>query len=258
MFDGAAFHRALVRENAGACPVCRLFRVRESLAFLRQRHRKLVREVRTTLATLRMAQDLRRRFGVSSLIRSILSGLAFACSVAGAMAASADALQLPFGLAWDFHATSVIEALGKAGVKSVERSTLPGRRENWTITGLPQEGLKQTILSFRESVLAGLELQYSKDDWDYTTYDEFMHRVRGSLEERYGAGRQIARSKEPNDRVMQTLVGYAWTVGKASIELVYFAAQDGQNAFRMVSLHYKAKADAEPETEPTDTRAGAR
>jgi hypothetical protein len=87
--------------------------------------------------------------------------------------------------------------------------------------------------------LVEVELQYQKDDWDEAKYDGFMGDVRRRLEQRYGQGQLVARKKEPNGDVMQTLVGWKWNQNNTAIELVYFSAQSPSQVFRTLSVHYK-------------------
>ena len=64
--------------------------------------------------------------------------------------------------------------------------------------------------------------------------------LRQSLEAKYGTGKLIARSKNPQGDVLQTLTGYEWVQTSNAIQLVYFSAESPSQVFRMVSLHYKA------------------
>jgi hypothetical protein len=84
-----------------------------------------------------------------------------------------------------------------------------------------------------------VELQYQKDDWTQTKYDDFMGQVRRRIEQRYGTGQQIVRKTEPEGNVMQTLVGHKWNVNNTAIELYFYSAQNDQNVFRTLSVHYK-------------------
>ena len=85
-----------------------------------------------------------------------------------------------------------------------------------------------------------VELQYQRDDWDQRQYDEFMGQVRQAIQRRFGEGDLIARKTEPAENgVMQTIVGYKWNQNNAAVELFYFCAQNAQNVFRTISVHYK-------------------
>ena len=84
-----------------------------------------------------------------------------------------------------------------------------------------------------------MELIYQRDDWEQRNYDEFMGQVRQAIQRRYGEGQQHIRKTEPVEQVVQTIVGYKWNANNASVELYYYAAQNGQNVFRTISVHYK-------------------
>jgi hypothetical protein len=85
-------------------------------------------------------------------------------------------------------------------------------------------------------------LQYGKDAWDAQTFDEFMHKVRVGLNAEFGRGRLLVRERTPAPGVMKTMLGYAWGGDGRSVSLIYFSAQDQQNLFRLISIHYSARA----------------
>jgi hypothetical protein len=158
-----------------------------------------------------------------------------------APAQAAETVQPPFGLEWEVCSRELDALLTKARANVLERKrTLDG--EVWTVDSLPQSALRRAIFTLRQDALVEVELQYGADDWDIWMFDEFMHKVKGNLENRYGAGRQIARKREESAEVLQTLVGYNWRVSGRMLELIYFGAQDAQNSMRVVRLHYKFDA----------------
>ncbi|MEO8352696.1 MAG: hypothetical protein ABI680_13255, partial [Chthoniobacteraceae bacterium] len=122
----------------------------------------------------------------------------------------------------------------------VERRRASGGLEAWDVDGLKQTGLKRTVFYFRSSQLVQVELIYQRPDWDQAKYDEFMGQVRQAIQKRYGEGTLIARKNEPAGDVAQTIVGYKWNHNNAAIELFYYSAQNGQNIFRTISVHYKS------------------
>ena len=128
-----------------------------------------------------------------------------------------------------------------AGGHVVERLATGAGEERWNVEGIPQDGLQRALFTFVAGHLAGVELQYSDDEWDAQTYDEFMRRVRAELDREHGAGRVLVRQRTPGAGVLKTMVGYSWSGGTQSVSLIYFAAQDERNLFRLVSLHYSAK-----------------
>jgi hypothetical protein len=148
----------------------------------------------------------------------------------------------PFGLTWG-ETTDRLERLLKGAKASIVAKRQVGSdREAWDVEGLglDQSGLKRVIFYFRRSELIGVELQYLREDWKEADYDKFMGEVRRRLEQRYGPGQQIVRRTEPEGTVTQTLVGYQWNLNNTAIELIYFGAHDAENAFRTLSVHYRA------------------
>ena len=152
--------------------------------------------------------------------------------------ACAEEIKPPFNLRWGETADRLERLLKGAKATIISRRTVEGR-EAWDVEGLVQNGLKRTVFYFSAGELVEVELQYQKDDWDEAKYDGFMGDVRRRLEQRYGQGQLVARKKEPNGDVMQTLVGWKWNQNNTAIELVYFSAQSPSQVFRTLSVHYK-------------------
>ena len=146
----------------------------------------------------------------------------------------------PFGLVWGESATRIERLLKNVKAEIKGKRPANGGLEAWDVDGLAQKGLKRTIFYFRASELVEVELQYQRDDWDQRQYDEFMGQVRQAIQRRFGEGDLIARKTEPAENgVMQTIVGYKWNQNNAAVELFYFCAQNAQNVFRTISVHYK-------------------
>ena len=145
----------------------------------------------------------------------------------------------PFGLEWGESAERLERLLKGAKADIVDRHVVDGRQA-WTVEGLLQTGLKRTVFYFRDSELVEVELQYQSPDWDVAKYDDFMAQVRRRIEQKFGAGQLIARSRQPEPGdVMQTIVGYNWDENNTAIQLFYFSAETTTQAYRTVSVHYK-------------------
>jgi hypothetical protein len=145
----------------------------------------------------------------------------------------------PFGLEWGESADRLDRLLKGAGATVVDRHDVGGR-EAWTVEGLIQQGLRRTVFYFRDSMLVEVELQYQSPDWDVAKYDDFMAQVRRRIEQKFGAGQLIARTRESaGNNIMQTLVGYKWDENNTSIQLFYFSAENATQSYRTVSVHYK-------------------
>jgi len=152
---------------------------------------------------------------------------------------AAEEIRPPFGLVWGESASRLERMLRNAKAEIKERRPVQGGLEAWDVTGLVQTGLKQTVFYFRNDELAEIELIYSANDWDQRRYDEFMGQIRQAIQRRYGEGALIVRKTGPVNEVVQTIVGYKWNHNNAAIELYYYCAQNGQNVFRTISVHYK-------------------
>jgi hypothetical protein len=145
----------------------------------------------------------------------------------------------PFGLEWGESSDRIERLLDGAKASIVDRHDVQGR-EAWTVEGLIQAGLRRTVFYFRDGMLVEVELQYESPDWDEAKYDDFMAQVRRRIEQKFGAGQLIARSREPEaGDVIQTLVGYKWDENNTAIQLFYFSAETATQAYRTVSVHYK-------------------
>jgi hypothetical protein len=152
--------------------------------------------------------------------------------------ASAEEIKPPFNLRWGETTERMERLLKGAKATIVTRRNIQGR-EAWEVEGLLQAGLKRTVFYFIGGELVEVELQYQKEEWDEAKYDGFMGDVRRKLEDRYGPGQLIARKKDPEGDVMQTLVGWKWNQNNTAIELIYFSAQSPAHVYRTLSVHYK-------------------
>ena len=151
---------------------------------------------------------------------------------------SAEPINPPFGLKWGESSVQIAKLLTGAKASVVDKHDVEGR-ESWTVEGLVQQNLRRTVFYFKMGLLVEVELQYQSADWDTPKYDDFMAQVRRRIEQKYGNGQLIARSKRPEGQVTQTIVGYKWTQGQTVLELIYYAAENADLIYRTVSLHYK-------------------
>lgn len=160
----------------------------------------------------------------------------------------------PFGLEWEKSSIELEEALLAGSGRIVERKRIAGGGESWHVEGLPQPALQRVIFHLPKHKLAGVELQYGKEEWTPENYDALMQSVKTQLETKYGAGVLIARKQDTERGLLQTLLGYRWDTSAGAIELVYFAAQNPENLYRTVSLHYFAQGAA-PASAPSPPAA---
>lgn len=160
--------------------------------------------------------------------------------LAGAFAGSAlaDEIPPPFGLQWGQSNERIGKLLEGAKATVVDKHMVADR-EAWTVEGLLQAGLKRTVFYFKTGSLVEVELQYQSPDWDIAKYDDFMTAVRRRIEQKYGAGQLIAKTRAPEGDIMQTIIGYKWNQNDTAIELFYYSAENGAQSYRTVSVHYK-------------------
>ena len=101
-------------------------------------------------------------------------------------------------------------------------------------------GLKQTVFTFKDRGLYGVQLLYEYD-WTIERYNERMGQLRKFFDEKYGTGKLVSRSRDTDTDVIQTLVGYQWMVGATMLQLFYFSAEQGSDhVYRAISVDYKA------------------
>lgn len=170
----------------------------------------------------------------------LLAGILAMIWTPAARADEVEEIRPPYKLVWGETAERLEQMLKNAKARIVARRPAHDDLEAWDVEGLVQVGLKRTVFYFRGNELVEVELQYQRDDWDQRKYDEFMGQVRQAIQRRYGEGDLIARKTEPKDDVVETIVGYKWNQNNAAIELFYYSAQNAENVFRTISVHYKS------------------
>jgi hypothetical protein len=169
----------------------------------------------------------------------LLAGGVAARAQGGPPEAAVQQINPPFGLEWGESSDRLEKLLKGAKANIVDRHDVSGRQA-WTVEGLIQTGLRRTVFYFRDGSLVEVELQYQSPDWDVAKYDDFMAQVRRRIEQKFGAGQLIARTREPAPGdVMQTVVGYKWGENNTAIQLFYYSAETSTQSYRTVSVHYK-------------------
>ncbi|MCX6967082.1 MAG: hypothetical protein NTZ46_04770 [Verrucomicrobia bacterium] len=171
--------------------------------------------------------------------RTLLAFLLALCLFVPGTLRATDTIEPPFGLAWGTTKDRLATLLQGAKAKVVQKRVVGGR-DAWDVEGLIQTHLRQTVFFFRNDGLVEVELQYQNNAWLDSDYNTFMGQLRMSLENKFGPGKLIARSKNPQGDVMQTITGYEWVQPSNAVQLIYFSAESPSQVFRMVSLHYKS------------------
>ena len=151
----------------------------------------------------------------------------------------AEELLPPFGFRWN-DPMSRVEAVLKGAKATIISREKKENREIWTVEGLVHPGLKRTLFTFKGGSLFGVELQYEYPDWTIERYNERMGEIRRYFDAKYGTGKLVSRTRDTDSDVIQTLVGYQWTIGATMLELFYFSAQHDALVFRTISVDYKA------------------
>ena len=152
---------------------------------------------------------------------------------------AAEDLNPPFGFRWN-DTMSRVEAVLKGAKAIIVSREKKESREIWTVQGLVHPGLKRTVFTFKGGALFGVELQYEYPDWTIERYNERMGEIRRYFDAKYGTGKLVSRTRDTDSDVIQTLVGYQWTIGATMLELFYFSAQHDALVFRTISVDYKA------------------
>ena len=146
----------------------------------------------------------------------------------------------PFGFHWNDPMSRVEQVLTGAKAKIVTRER-KDRRDVWTVEGLTQPGLVRTLFSFtKEGFLVEVELQYEYPKWDIEQFNTRMGEIRRYFDAKFGTGKLVSRTRDNDSDVIQTLVGYQWTVSGTMLELFYFSAQRDPEVFRSITVTYKA------------------
>jgi hypothetical protein len=99
--------------------------------------------------------------------------------------ATATEIKPPFGLSWGDDQTRLERLLtnGKATIASREQT---GTGEELHVTGLLQDGLKETRFRFVDGALSAVTLVYERPAWSEAELQKFFHEVRQRIEQRYG------------------------------------------------------------------------
>jgi hypothetical protein len=145
----------------------------------------------------------------------------------------------PFGFRWN-DPMSRVEAVLKGAKAQIISREKKENREIWIVEGLVHPGLKRTLFTFKGGGLFGVEIQYEYENWTIERYNERMGEIRRYFDAKYGTGKLVSRTRDTDSDVVQTLVGYQWTIGATMLELFYFSAQHDALVYRTISVDYKA------------------
>lgn len=164
------------------------------------------------------------------------AALAFAALIGPGFAA--EEIKPPFGLRWGESQERVELRLRQANARIVSREKTP-RGERIEVKGLAQRMLLRAYFHFEMGSLEEVELHYGSGAWDLAAYLNFFEQTRSHLNQRYGEGRLIARSKSSQNNITSSLTGYQWSQPETTLQLFLFSAERGGRSVKVLSLHYR-------------------
>ncbi len=148
-------------------------------------------------------------------------------------------IKIPWGFQWGETQSHVEQSLKETKTTIVARKKI-GDRDVLAVSGFVPHLLQQALFYFQSDSLNEIELQYGNKDWTSTQYRDFFDQTRSNIESKYGPGRVITQQKtRENQEVLETIIGYQWTQISATLQLFLFTAETANQAFRVVSLHYR-------------------
>lgn len=144
----------------------------------------------------------------------------------------------PFGFQWGENPERLRKLLEQAKAK-VEAEDLVNGRLRLQVSGISQRMLLRSFFYFEHGSLAEIELHYGQEGWDSQAYSEFFDKTRRFLDQKYGQGRLLARTKSEQGGIKSSLIGYQWNQPGASLQIFLFIAERGVETLRILSLHYR-------------------
>jgi hypothetical protein len=172
--------------------------------------------------------------------RIILGGVLLAA--AGVFTAPArgemQEIRPPFGFQWGENPERLTKLLEQAKARIVREDLIDGR-QRLQAEGISQRLLISSFFYFEQGGLVEIELHYGNPAWDSKQYTDFFDQTRRFLDQKYGQGRLLARSKSEQAGVVTSLIGYQWVQTGASLQIFLFIAEKGAQTIRILSLHYR-------------------
>lgn len=156
----------------------------------------------------------------------------------GSAQAALEEIRPPFGFQWGETVARVEQMLTQAKAQVVERTELPSG-VRLTVEGISQRLLLRAYFTFESDALQEIELHYGEPAWDIAQYNRFFDQTRRHIDQRYGTGRLIARTKSTQNGVAHSLIGYQWTQLGGTLQLFFFSAEKEGKSVKILSLHYR-------------------
>lgn len=172
----------------------------------------------------------------SRVILMLVFTVLFFASPDSAMAS--EQIRAPFGFQWGESSERLEKLLEQVKAKVEERDE-DGNSLRLKVTGISQRMLLDAYFVFENNALVEVELHYGEPSWDTAQYTRFFDQTRRHLDQKYGAGKLVARTKNSASGVTHSLMGYEWVQPGASLQLFLFTAEKGSEVVRNLSLHYR-------------------
>ena len=158
-------------------------------------------------------------------------------------------IKVPYALGWGDSMEKIRDMLNAVKAREIAcTEKVPGKMVlEAEGLGVGDPLLKKSSFVFRNGLLSEVELQYADSSWDGSKAVDFFDRTRRRIDERYGAGTlMVNKVKEspsgeniPKD-ANYTLIIYNWTQPTVALELNFYSMEEKENAYRLVSLRYRA------------------
>jgi hypothetical protein len=163
---------------------------------------------------------------------------AMVCFLLAEPAPAVEEIKVPFNFLWGEAAQRLEDSLKRVQARVVDRKKVRNR-QCLVVEGIPQRLLQRALFYFDNDALNEIELHYGDSSWDADRYGSFFDQTRRNIESKYGNGRVVARQKTRDGDILETLIGYQWTQDITTLVLYYYTADNGSEAYRLLSLHYR-------------------
>jgi len=136
----------------------------------------------------------------------------------------------PLGLAWGEKNSQLEKLLTNAKAHIAQRRN-DGEFEIWRVTGLTQNGLKETVFTFRLGKLCKVTLRYADQSWDADSYRNFEQQIEARIVKRYGSPAETELGDQSRFE--------RWRKGTESLKLIVEAPGDAQT----ISIEYATERE---------------
>ncbi len=128
-----------------------------------------------------------------------------------------DTVPLPFNLVWGDTERRLSSLIAGVGAQ-VTNKKATGPLETWTVQGLIAPNLQNSLFTFAQGSLVGLEFDYGQSTWDLAKYNDTMGQFRKLLDGICEQPGEIVsrQTDEPaaDPALKQSLMGYHWRRGE--------------------------------------------